>query len=97
MPIADDRLTPQQRRERDVRRQALAAVLKAARTERGWTQAQFAERAGLSRHAILRLEAGTATISVDALFQIAAALGTTPSALLSAVEADPAAAETLKP
>lgn len=97
MPVADTRLTPQQRRDRGVRRTALAAVLKAARLELGWTQAQLAERSGVSRHAIMRLEAGTATLSIDGLWALAKALRTTPSALLALAEADPEAAETLKP
>ncbi len=59
------------------------------------TQTELAEKAGLSRSVIARLENATASISSDRLWTIAAALGTKPSALLAAAEADDEAAATL--
>ena len=95
MPVADHRLDPQQLRERDVRRDALARALVEARRHAGLTQVELAASSGLSRSAIARLEAGEASISSDRLWDLAKALGTRPSALLAAAEADDAAADTL--
>ena len=58
--------------------------------------AALAERAGLPRSVIARLETGAASISSDRLWVIAAALGTKPSRLLAAAEADDEAAATLE-
>ncbi|GEE00376.1 hypothetical protein nbrc107696_08220 [Gordonia spumicola] len=96
MPAPDDRLTPQQRRERVVRRAALAKALIAAREQAGLNQSQLAQASGLSRSAIVRLERGDASISSDRLWDLARALGTTPSQLYAAAEADEAAAQTLE-
>lgn len=60
------------------------------------TQTELAERAGLSRSVIARLETGAASISSDRLWVLAAALGTKPSRLLAAAEADGEAAATLE-
>lgn len=78
-----------------MRREALAKALVDARQRVGLTQIQLATASGLSRSAIARLEAGEASISSDRLWDLARALGTRPSALLAAAEADDAAAETL--
>ena len=59
------------------------------------TQTELAERAGLSRSVIARLETGAASISSDRLWVLAAALGTKPSRLLAVAEADDEAAATL--
>lgn len=96
MPVADSHLTPQRLWDRDVRRRALAAVLVDARKAAGLTQAQVAERAGLARSTLAELEKGRASISSDALWEIAKALGRPLSELIAAVEADEAAAATLR-
>lgn len=96
MPVPDDALTPEQLVVRRVRRDALAQALVAARQRAGLTQERLAETSGLSRSAIARLEAGEASISSDRLWDLAKALGTTPSAIYAAAEADRAAAETLE-
>jgi len=49
----------------------------------------------MSRSAIARLENSTASITSDALWDIAVALGMRPSALFLLAEADEAAVETL--
>ncbi|WP_333490371.1 helix-turn-helix transcriptional regulator [Gordonia jacobaea] len=79
-----------------MRRDALAKALVAARQRAGLTQERLAETSGLSRSAIARLEAGEASISSDRIWDLAKALGTRPSSLYAAAEADRAAAETLE-
>jgi len=95
VPAPDDRLTPRQRRDRVVRREALAAALVAAREQAGLNQSQLAQASGLSRSAVVRLEKGDASISSDRLWDLARALGTKPSALYPAAEANEAAGRTL--
>lgn len=95
MPATDRDLTPEQRRRRLVRRQALAAALVAARQAAGMTQTELAEAADMSRSAIARLETGVASIGSDRLWDIAVALGIRPSALFAAAESNDAAADTL--
>lgn len=96
MPVPEDRVSDAQREVRTVRRRAVGRAIATARTERGLTQTELAEAAGISRSSIARLEAGDHGASVDVLFNIAVALGTKPSALLAAAEADDATAATLK-
>lgn len=88
MAAPDDRLTPRQRRVRDVRRHALAAALVTARQAADMTQQQLADASGLSRSAIARLEGGGQGISSDRIWELAVALGTKPSELYIAAEAD---------
>src|SRR5690606_31421656 len=94
-PCPENRLTPRQRQRRTVRRRALADALITARHEAGLPQTELAEAAGMSRSAIARLENSTASITSDALWDIAVALGMRPSALFLLAEADEAAVETL--
>ncbi len=95
MPAPDARLTAAQAEVRDVRRAALAKALVEARKSADMTQNQLADRSGLSRSAIARLEAGETSVSSDRLFDLAKALGVRLSDLIAAVEADPAAKKTL--
>ncbi|GAA2375736.1 helix-turn-helix transcriptional regulator [Gordonia cholesterolivorans] len=95
MPATDAHLTPEQRRRRTVRREALAAALVKARQAAGLTQTELAEAADMSRSAVARLEAGTASIGSDRLWDLAIALGMRPSALFAAAEADAEARDTL--
>ncbi|SEB66324.1 DNA-binding transcriptional regulator, XRE-family HTH domain [Gordonia malaquae] len=78
-----------------MRREALAAALVAAREQAGLNQSQLAQASGLSRSAVVRLEKGDASISSDRLWDLARALGTKPSALYPAAEANEAAGRTL--
>ena len=78
-----------------MRRRALAQALLDARHAAGLTQHELAERSGLSRSAIARVEAGEASLSSDRFWDLAKALGIRPSTLWLAAEADEAAAETL--
>jgi transcriptional regulator with XRE-family HTH domain len=49
--------------------------IRALRTERGWTQEQLAERAGVDRQTIYRMELSSRGLSIDAYLVVAAALG----------------------
>ena len=57
---------------------------RAARLARGWTLREVAERSGVSSRFLVQLEAGAGNISVRRLADLAGALGTTASALLTA-------------
>lgn len=54
---------------------ALGAAVRDARLERGWTQAELAERVGTSRQWIVALERGKATAEVGMVLRAIAALG----------------------
>jgi DNA-binding XRE family transcriptional regulator len=53
------------------------------REERGWSQRELAEKAGVSRHLIGALESGRHTPAVDAALRLAGVLGTTVEALFA--------------
>ena len=67
----------------DVLLAALGRRARAQRLARGWTLREVAERSGVSPRFLVQLEAGSGNISVRRLHDVAAALGTTPSALLA--------------
>lgn len=52
----------------------LGAEVRTLREQRGWTQTQLAERAGMTQSAIARFEAGGTTPTLPVLERIAAAL-----------------------
>lgn len=60
--------------------------LKAARTEAGLTQAELAERAGVSRKTVNTVENGVFTPSVLVALSLARALDTTVETLFGLVE-----------
>lgn len=62
---------------------ALAAIIKNERKAKDLSQQELADRAGLHRTFISRLERGLTEISVQSLCCVALALGTTTSKLLS--------------
>jgi XRE family transcriptional regulator, aerobic/anaerobic benzoate catabolism transcriptional regulator len=62
--------------------QALGNKVSEARTGRGWTLRELAERSGVSVRFLVQLEAGRANISVKRLADLAAAFGATASDLL---------------
>ncbi len=95
MPVPNDAFTEEQKAVRAVRRKALAAAVIKARHKAKLSQNELAEKSGLSRSAIIRLEKGHASLSSDRLWDLARAMGTRPSALFLAAEDDDAAAETL--
>lgn len=53
----------------------LAACIKQARNDRGWTQAQLAEQAGVSRDWVIGLEAGKASVELGLVLRTMKALG----------------------
>lgn len=55
-------------------RQSLAAQIRALREQRGWTQGEFAERAGKPQSVICRLEGDDHLPSLKTLFEVATAL-----------------------
>jgi len=65
---------------------AIAKIIKKIRESKGWTQAQLAGFAGLSDTYIAKLEQGTRGDSVNALIQLAATFGLSPSELMKAIE-----------
>ncbi|MRH93599.1 helix-turn-helix domain-containing protein [Nocardia sp. SYP-A9097] len=87
MPVPNASLSPQQRRVRKMRRDAVGAAVRRAREAAGWTQDELAAASGVSRPVIARIELGTASVQIDRLWDLAEALSTTPSALLADAEA----------
>lgn len=67
-------------------REALAAEIRAARARKDITQSELADRAGISRATIARLEAGTRSADVVQLLAIADALDVDAGALLDAAQ-----------
>lgn len=53
----------------------LALAYLEGRTAAGWTQAELAARAGVSRATVARIERGEATVTLATLQRVAAALG----------------------
>ena len=62
--------------------QALGAKVSEARTGRGWTLRELAERSGVSVRFLVQLEAGRGNISIKRLADLAGAFGVTASDLL---------------
>ena len=61
---------------------ALGLTVNQARTGRGWTLRELAERSGVSVRFLVQLEAGRGNISIKRLADLAEAFGVTPSDLL---------------
>lgn len=53
----------------------LAVCIKQARNNRGWTQAQLAEQAGVSRDWVIGLEAGKTSVELGLVLRTMKALG----------------------
>ncbi|WP_197501373.1 helix-turn-helix domain-containing protein [Gordonia sp. 852002-51296_SCH5728562-b] len=64
---------------RPARTDPLAAALTAARHAAGLTQQQLADRSGISRPTIARVETGRASLGSARIWDWAAACGTTPA------------------
>lgn len=54
---------------------ALGLQIRAARTHKGWTQKQLAERIGSQQKTISAIEAGKATVAIGTVFEAAAMAG----------------------
>ena len=57
-------------------------MLEQDRARLGWSQAEVADRIGLSQAAWSRIESGSTSISLDQLWSVARLFGTTPAAIL---------------
>ncbi|WP_221715633.1 helix-turn-helix domain-containing protein [Sphingobium xanthum] len=64
-------------------RQRLGRNLRRLRTERGWSQEEFADRAGIHRTYVSDIERGARNPTITVVEKLATPLGTTVSALLS--------------
>lgn len=69
---------------------ALGRRARALRAERGWTRRELSARSGLSARFLVQVESGAGNLSVRSLASLAAALGSTPAALLSAPDGEAA-------
>lgn len=67
----------------------LAAFLRRQREERGWSLAELAERSGVSRAMISKVERAEASPTAALLGRLSGALGLTLSALLAGAEGGP--------
>jgi XRE family aerobic/anaerobic benzoate catabolism transcriptional regulator len=68
---------------------SLGQRLRAARTERGWTQRELAGRAGLSSRFIAQVEAGQGNIALTRLATLSRALGLRLDQLVGGLEGSP--------
>lgn len=57
----------------------VADAVRSARRERAWTQAQLAERSGVSRDLVNRLERGSRRVELGKVLDVLAGLGLTPT------------------
>jgi transcriptional regulator with XRE-family HTH domain len=57
--------------------------LRAVREEKGWTQEELAEKAGLASVQISRVERGVREVRLTTLLRLTAALETTPARLFA--------------
>lgn len=57
-------------------------VIKDRRVSRGWTQEQLASTAEISTRYVQSLEAGNKSPSIETVFKLSKALGTSPGLLL---------------
>ena len=55
--------------------QLLSMQIGVARRERGWTEHELAERAGVSRQTLRNVEAGSPTVGIGIVFDIASLAG----------------------
>jgi len=66
--------------------QALAIVVRRTRRAKGWTLEGLAERAGLHRNHVVKVEGATTKASLDVFMRLAQAFGERGSSLLARVE-----------
>jgi XRE family aerobic/anaerobic benzoate catabolism transcriptional regulator len=69
--------------------QVLGAKVREARTGRGWTLRELAERSGVSVRFLVQLEAGHGNISIKRLADLAGAFGVSAADLLRETDYDP--------
>lgn len=86
MPQSPDHLSDHQRRVQEVRRMSLGAVIGERRRERGFSQSELADAAGISKRGVIRIEQGSTSMTVDVAWRIADALGLRLSDLIQLAE-----------
>ena len=64
------------------------ANVKRLRDEKGWSQEKLAEKAGLDRTEVQKVETGNRNPGVEVLLKLAAGLGATPNDLLQGAKWD---------
>lgn len=69
----------------DIRHQ-LGEAIRTLRTQKGWSQEQFAEVTGLHRTYVSAIERGTRNVSLDNIARVSAALRMPVSELFAAAE-----------
>jgi transcriptional regulator with XRE-family HTH domain len=67
---------------------ALGTAVRRQRDKNGWTLDTLAEESGLSRGTIMNIEAGSHSVGVARLFELADALGVRLSLLIAQAEVD---------
>jgi XRE family transcriptional regulator, aerobic/anaerobic benzoate catabolism transcriptional regulator len=67
--------------------ETVGAAVRSSRERRGWTRRELAAASGVSERFLAQLETGDGNISLRRFAEVAHALGTNPSALLSAADA----------
>ena len=55
----------------------LGQRVRALRTQRGWTMRELAERAGISRATLQKIEKGDLSVAIGLVFEVAALVGVT--------------------
>lgn len=81
------------KREREAAR-SIATEVRRARSERGWSQLELAERADLSVNYVSLIERAERLPSLEVLIKLAGVLGTTLAGLVGAPAEDPWLEET---
>ena len=76
---------------------AIGTAVRAQRERRGWTRRELAAASGVSERFLGLLEGGAGNISLVRFAEVAHALGTTPSVLLAAADAQTADGATARP
>jgi transcriptional regulator with XRE-family HTH domain len=66
--------------------QAIAAELRAARGRKNITRDELADRSGVSRSSVFRIENAEREVKMTQLYALCEALGVSPSALLQAAQ-----------
>lgn len=56
----------------------LSGAVRSLRTQRGWTQAELAQRANVSRDLVNRLEGGSPRVEIAKVFDVLSALDQVP-------------------
>ncbi len=74
----------------------IGARVASARLERNWTQAQLADRAGISKRTVERLETGSVAANLSAFLRLCRALGIVERLELLLPEQPPSPIEQLK-